>query len=80
MLLSHAEEGDDVGHSGDKKLPEWANSVELNSFMLELFDCRRCVIYPALAVCVFTQDEETNERKNTKPLEHQCNIGACDTI
>lgn len=33
--------GDDVGHSGDekkKKMPEWANSVKLNSFMLEF--CR----------------------------------------
>lgn len=38
--------GDDVGHSGDeKKMPEWANSVKLNSFMLEFFDCRLlCVI------------------------------------
>lgn len=53
MLLPHAEEGGDVGHSGDKKLPEWANSLKLNSFMLEFFDCRLCVIYPALGVCFY---------------------------
>lgn len=56
MLLSHAEEGETTSVTAGikkKKLPEWANSVKLNSFMLEFFDCRLCVTYPALGVCFY---------------------------